>query len=29
MKDILLLVIVLLVWIALQKFILPRFGIQT
>ncbi|CAH2030981.1 conserved protein of unknown function [Trichlorobacter ammonificans] len=29
MKDILLLVIVLVVWIALQKFILPRFGIQT
>lgn len=29
MKDILILLVVLVVWIVLQKFILPRFGIQT
>lgn len=29
MKDMLLLLLVLVVWIVLQKYILPRFGIQT
>ncbi len=29
MKDLLVVVVVLVVWIVLQKFILPRFGIQT
>lgn len=29
MREVLLLLIILVVWIALQKFILPRFGIQT
>lgn len=29
MKDILILIGFLVVWVALQKYILPRFGIQT
>lgn len=29
MKDLLLLLVVFVVWIVLQKFVLPRFGIQT
>lgn len=29
MKDILLLIAVLVIWIVLQKYILPRLGIQT
>lgn len=29
MKDLLLLIGFFVVWIALQKYILPRFGVQT
>lgn len=29
MKDILILAVIILLWIGLQKFILPRFGIST
>lgn len=29
MKDLLILIVFFVVWIALQKYILPRFGVQT
>jgi hypothetical protein len=29
MKDILVMVGILVIWVVLQKYILPRFGVQT
>ena len=29
MKDLLLLIGILILWIVIQKYILPRFGVQT